>query len=839
MKTIRNLVALFVLCLASALAAQQKSLDAAQLQLALRKLNVLGSALYVAAHPDDENTALIAYLSNERLLRTGYLSMNRGDGGQNLLGNEKGELLGLIRTQELLAARRIDGGEQFFTRALDFGFSKNPQETMAIWGHDTILADVVWTIRRFQPDVIITRFPTTGEGGHGHHTASAILAVEAFKTAGDATKFPEQLKYVTTWQPKRLFFNRFSFGPQAIKPDDPSVAKSLHLDLGTFNPLLGRAYSEIAAEGRSMHKSQGFGAAERRGSILNYFDLLDGPPAKADLFEGIDQSWSRYAGGELAGKILQQASDSFDPKAPAKTLPLLLQAWEAMDRVGARPEWAPNVNPWIEVKRRDLAEAIRGCAGISIDVAAGDSAVVPGGEIPVSVTVLNRSDYPFILQTVASRYANPSKGVGRKLENNQPIKTDLTIKVPEDLPTSQPYWLRNPATKGTFVVADQQLIGLAENPPSIPLVVSLDDNQMHTILFTVPAVFRWTDAVLGERVRNLEVVPAVTANLGAHVYFFPEAQPKNVTVSLKNFGATDPVTVRLLVPSDWKIDPISVPVTFTAKGEEKRLMFAVTPPLKGESTGAITAEVELKSGKKLHEGVTNIDYPHIPAQRVFDGGGSKLIRVDVKKRGTHIGYVMGSGDEVPEALRQVGYDVTLLTDTDLERADLGKYDAVVTGVRAYNTRQILKTTNAKLLDYVKAGGTLVVQYSSTSPQPMLIPAPGPYPFKVTSDRVTVEEAPVTLLKPDHALFNVPNKIVSKDFDGWVQERGLYFTNAWDPQYETVMATNDPGEESKPGGELFARYGKGVYIYTSYAWFRQLPAGVPGAYKLFVNLVSAR
>lgn len=838
MKTIRNLVALFVLCLTGALTAQQKPLDAAQLQLALRKLNVLGSALYVAAHPDDENTALIAYLSNERLLRSGYLAMTRGDGGQNLLGNEKGELLGLIRTQELLAARRIDGGEQFFTRALDFGYSKSPQETMAIWGHDTILADVVWTIRRFQPDVIITRFPTTGEGGHGHHTASAILAVEAFKAAGDATKFPEQLRYVTAWQPKRLFFNRFSFGPQAIKPDDPSVVKSLHLDLGTFNPLLGRAYSEMAAEGRSMHKSQGFGAAERRGSILNYFDLLDGTPAQSDLFDGIDQSWSRYPGGELVGKVLQQASDTFDPKAPAKTLPLLLQAWEAMDRVGARPEWAPNVNPWIEVKRRELAEAIRGCAGISIDVAAGDSAVVPGGEIPVSVTVLNRSDYPFILQTVASRYANPSKGVGKKLGNNQPIKTDLTIKVPDDLPTSQPYWLRNPTTKGTFVVEDQPLIGLAENPPSIPIIVSLDDNQMHTILFTVPAVFRWTDAVLGERVRNVDVVPEVTANLGAPVYVFPEAQPKNVTVWLKNFGATEPVSVRLLVPSDWKVDPASVPLTFAAKGEEKRLTFSVTPP-KGETTGTITAEVELKSGKKLHASVTNIDYPHIPAQRVFGDASSKLVRIDVKKRGTHIGYVMGPGDDVPEGLRQVGYDVTLLTDADLDRGDFGKYDAIVTGVRAYNTRQILKTANAKLLDYAKAGGTLVVQYSSTQPQPMLIPAPGPYPFKVSSDRVTVEEAPVTLLKPDHPLFNLPNKIAPKDFDGWVQERGLYFTNEWDPQYETVMATNDPGEASKPGGELFARYGKGVYIYTSYAWFRQLPAGVPGAYKLFVNLVSAR
>src|SRR5258706_1038476 len=529
MNRFRIAAVLLFLSLASALTGQQKPLDAAQLQLVLRKLNVVGSALYVAAHPDDENTAVIGYLGNERLLRMGYLAMTRGDGGQNLLGDEKGELLGLIRTQELLAARRIDGGEQYFTRALDFGYSKSRQEQMAMWGHDRIVADVVWNIRRFQPDVVITRFPTTGEGGHGHHTASAILAVEAFKAAGDPTRFPEQLKYVRPWQPKRLVWNQFGSGFQAFKPGDPAVAQSTHLDVGTFNRFLGRAYTEIAAESRSQHKSQGFGAAERRGSLLNYFKPLHGDQATNDLLDGIDLTWSRYPGGELVGKVLQQALETFDPKEPAKTLPLLIQAWEAMDRVGARPDWAPNINPWIDVKRRELAEAIRGCAGIAIDVAASDSAVVPGGEIPVSVTVVNRSDYPFTLQPVASRYANPSRGVGKKLENNQPIKPDITIKLPEDFAISQPYWLANPPTKGTFVVNDQQLIGLPENPPSIPITVSLDDNQFHTIIFTVPAVFRATDAILGERVRNVDVVPEVTANLSAHVYVFPEAQPRPVS----------------------------------------------------------------------------------------------------------------------------------------------------------------------------------------------------------------------------------------------------------------------------------------------------------------------
>src|SRR3954469_24259584 len=464
---LRRTFALFVtLLIVPAALFAQKPLDAAQIQLALKKLTVVGSALYVAAHPDDENTALIAYLGNERLYRTGYLSMTRGDGGQNLLGDEKGELLGVIRTQELLAARRTDGSEQFFTRALDFGFSKGPDETLKIWNHDLALADVVWNIRRYQPDVVITRFPTTGEGGHGHHTSSAILAVEAFTAAGDPSKFPDQLKYVGVWQPKRLFWNRFTFQP--VKPDDPSVAKSLRIDIGAFNPLLGRSYTEVAAESRSMHKSQGFGAAERRGSFLNYFDQLAGDPAKADIFEGIDTSWSRYAGGEVVGKVLQEASDTFDPKNPAKTIPHLLQAYDLLDRLRAGGAWANT--PWVDVKMRDLQTAIRACAGISIDVAAGDSSVTAGSSIPVSVTVVNRSDYPFTLSMVASRYADPSKGVNAPLANNVPVKTDLSIKLPADFPMSQPYWLQNPPNEGSYVVNDQQLIGIPENPPAIPIV---------------------------------------------------------------------------------------------------------------------------------------------------------------------------------------------------------------------------------------------------------------------------------------------------------------------------------------------------------------------------------
>ena len=824
----RRLILVLSLILVPAAAHARTS---AELQLALRKLNVLGSALYVAAHPDDENTALLAWLANERLYRSGYLSVTRGDGGQNLIGDEKGELLGVIRTQELLAARRIDHAEQLFTRAIDFGYTKSPEETMRIWGADAALADVVWAIRKFQPDVIITRFPTTGEGGHGQHTASAILAEQAFAAAGDPSKFPEQLKDVGVWSPTRIFFNRFSFrGP--IDPNDPAVAKSLRVDLGTYNAQLGRAYTEIAAESRSQHKSQGFGSAERRGTILNYFDLRHGAPATKDIFEGIDTSWSRIPGGEKVGAILKQAADNFDPDKPSASLPLLLDAWDALIRLGTDP--AARRNAWFDAKRAELLEVIRDCAGIAIDVAAAESFVTNGAELPVSVTVVNRSDYPFRLSLVASPYANPNLAPGTRLENNKPVKTDLKLRAFE-YGTSQPYWLQKPIAGGMFTVDDATLIGTPENKPALPIFVTLEDDRMHTLTFTVPATFRRTDPVMGEQIRNVDVVPEVTANFGSGVYIFPDAKPRTATVWLRSFGATD-ATVRLIAPEGWKTEPASAAVKFAGKGDETRVAFTVTPPVK-DDTGTLVAEVALPSGKKITLGLTNIEYPHIPAQRVFGDSIAKLVRADIKRRGNRVGYIMGSGDDVPNILRQVGYEVTELSDVDLDRGDFAAYDAIVAGIRAYNTRKRLRLAHEKLMQYVDKGGTYVVQYNTTGDD-IAVAAPGPFPFKISRDRVSVEDAPVKLLAADHPLLTTPNKISAKDFEGWVQERGLYFTTDWDPRYTTVMATNDPGEPEKPGGQLFAKHGKGAFVYTGYAWWRQLPAGVPGAIRAFVNLVSA-
>jgi LmbE family N-acetylglucosaminyl deacetylase len=806
--------------------------DAAELQLSLRRLANVGGVLYIAAHPDDENTAMLAWLASEKLYRTGYLSVTRGDGGQNLIGDEKGALLGVIRTQELLAARRVDGAEQMFTRAIDFGFSKSAEETLRIWGRDEVLADVVWAIRKFQPDVIVTRFPPTAEAGHGQHAASALLAEEAFVAAGDATKFPEQLRYVAPWKAKRIYWNRFFRQP--MKPDDPVLANLLSIDLGTFNPLLGRAYTEIAAESRSLHKSQGFGSAERRGSLVNYLDLRGGEPVAADPFAGVETKWSRYAGGEKVGALLERAANEFKPDNPQASLRVLLQAHAALEQLRAHTSWSDLNRPWVERKRLDLLEAIRDTAGIAIDVSAADSAVTAGGELPVSVTVVNRSDHDFRLSMVASPYAQPSKAPGTRLENNTPVKTDITIRLPQNYELSQPYWLRKQPTHGLFNVTEQTLIGLPENPPAVPITVTLDDNEMNTLIFTVPAVYRRTDPVLGEQVREVSVVPAITANMASGVYLFPDSKPRPVTVVLRSFGATEG-DVRLVLPAGWKSEPPVMPVKFAGKGDEVRVPFNVTPAA-NETTAQLTIEV---SGGRT-SALTDIEYTHIPAQRLFNDIGARIVRVDVKRGGNHIGYIAGSGDEIPSVLRQVGYDVTLLTDADLDRGDFSQFDAVVTGVRAYNTRKRLKEAHEKLMQYVENGGTVVVQYNTgNGGDDLVVAAPGPYPFKISRDRVTVEEAPVKLLDPAHPLLTTPNRITAADFSGWVQERGLYFPNEWDPRYTTVLATADPGEPEKPGGELVARYGKGVFIYTAYAWWRQLPAGVPGAIRAFVNLVSAK
>src|SRR2546423_10055514 len=665
---------LFLLIASPALRAQQPApSDAAETELALRRLGVTGSVLYVGAHPDDENTALMAYLARERGVRTAYLSLTRGDGGQNLLGTEKGELLGLVRTQELLAARRIDGAEQFFTRAIDFRFSKSPGEALGIWGDDEVLSDVGWVIRRFRPDVIIMRFPTTGEGGHGHHTASAILAVEAFDAAADPARFPEQLKYVEVWKPKRLVWNSFNFRP-GEKPKDAD--KLLSVDVGAFNPLLGKSYTEIAAESRTMHKSQGQGTPARRGAALNYFAHIKGEPATKDLFDGVDLTWRRVRGGETVGQILSEASQKYDAANPQASLPLLMRAYAELTKMSASKTPA---DEWVFEKRERLGEVIRACAGLFIEATASEPYATPGAQVKITTTLVNRSDFPLRLVDLGLLGSGPTSA-NAELKNNQTVTQEITQTAPGDY--SQPYWLREEPGKGLFTVKDQTLIGAPENSPPLELLVSIAANNGGDALsFEVPVLYRWTDRVRGDLYRPVVVVPKVAVGVEDKVLIFPDRQPKQVRVTLKsNLAAATAGTLRLKLPAGWSASPAEVPAALKGKDDEFKATFNVTPP---SGAGAATLAAEFESGGKVFtRGVAEIDYPHIPRQTLFPLAEAKLVRVDLQRRGSRVAYVMGSAAEIPEALRQVGYDVTLLSDEDLDAADLSRFDAVVAGVRA-------------------------------------------------------------------------------------------------------------------------------------------------------------
>lgn len=840
MNSIFSVVALFLVFSSILRAQPAEVMNAAKLQNSLKKLNTLGSVLYVAAHPDDENTAFIAYCANERLFRTTYLSMTRGDGGQNIIGSEQSELLGIIRTQELLAARRTDGGEQMFTRALDFGYSKTPEETFKIWGKDRILADVVWAIRKMRPDVIVTRFPTTGEGGHGHHTASAILAGEAFAAAGDPNRFPEQLKYVKVWQPKRLLWNAWLPIIEARKANPASYPS---IDLSAYNPLLGKSATELAAESRSMHKSQGFGVSALRGETLNYFEFLAGDSAKGDIFSGVDMSWNRIKGGVEIGKLLDEASKKFQPENPAAILPILVKAYKVMNDV----QKSTSEDYWIPQKRKELLEVIRSCAGMWTEAIAqnqpqqGETGYsgVPGGTVRIAASIVNRSNNTVILKRVLFPFAGDSV-VNKELQRGKYQTITVTKTIPASMALSQPYWLQSAPEKGTFTVNDQTLIGLPENKPALEVsfVVAIAGEEM---TFTVPVLHRRTDRVLGELYRPFAVVPHVALNLGQRSFLFADSSGKEVSVLVQANTPKAVGTVRLRLPEGWKVTPEQVSFTLANKGDEMRSVFTVKPPQVSVNPDEfLTAEatVGTTSTVSVSKGMTTISYTHIPAQTIFSDAKARLVRVELRKTAKNIGYIDGASDDVAEYLKQAGFAVTLLSDDDIETGNLSRFDAIVSGIRVYNdnARPRLRQQYHRLMDYVAQGGTMIVQYQLSSG--LVTDSIGPYPFTISRDRVTEEDAAVKFLKANHPVLASPNVITAQDFDGWVQERGLYFANKWDDRYETLLSCNDAGEPEKKGGMLLARHGKGAFIYTGYAWFRQLPAGVPGAYRLFVNLLHA-
>lgn len=799
-------------------------MKAGEIKSTLKKADNLGTVLYLAAHPDDENTELIAYLANEMNVRTAYLSLTRGDGGQNLIGSEKGKFMGVLRTQELLGARSVDNGLQFFTRANDFGYSKTTKETLDMWGKDRVLADVVWVIRLLKPDVIINRFPEGGyDGAHGHHTASASLAKQAFKAAGNENRFTNQLEHVDPWQPKRVLFNTSYFfyrGSEKSMDSGGLVSENV----GKFNPLLGHSYVEMGALSSSHHKSQGFGDAPDRGGKLEFLKHVLGEKNNDGIMAGIDTDWTRIHNGQKVGKHLDKALQQFDPEAPQKIIPHLVKAYSALDKLES--------DHWEGIKKSQIKRLILAANGFWFDATASRDYGVPGSKVTVNTKLLQRNGFDMSIQEITYPFQE-AVAVNESLSRYQPFDHNKEIKIPKGTNFTHPYWLREPMiSQGMYQVKEQAYIGLPETPTPMEVTYTL---SVEGITFQVakPVRYRWEDRVEGERYNTFEIGPPVTISPQGKAKVFPNQSPKMVNLEVKARKKTIDGEVGLELPEDWQSEPQTQPITIDGKGEVKSLKFKVIPP-ENASKGEMKVYFKNENGKTSRDMVT-IQYDHIPTQRLFPKAKLNLIRENVDKNGDQIGYIMGTGDDVPTALRQLNYNVTMINEDNFGDQPLTDFDAIAIGVRAYNTKEWLKFRQDALMNYVKDGGTLVVQYNKDDN--LVTKDMGPYPFEIAYDRVTVEKAPVKFLKPDHPILNEPNDITQADFQGWVQERGLYFPGEWDDQYTPLLSSHDPGEAPKKGGMLFTEYGEGAFIYTGYAFFRQLPAGVPGAYKLFSNLVS--
>jgi LmbE family N-acetylglucosaminyl deacetylase len=818
----KKVLTLLLIIYYSAGFAQTKQMHTGEILHGLKRLNVVGNALYVAAHPDDENTLFITWLNKEKLVRTGYIAMTRGDGGQNLIGAEQGEYVGLLRTHELLGARSIDGGEQYFTRANDFGFTKTTDEALATWGKEQILADLVWRIRQFQPDVLINRFPPDARAGHGHHSASAVLSEEAYKAAADPNRFPEQLAYVKTWQVKRVVWNSYSPNFQNNQPEGSFIK----IPLGDYNSMLGKSYPEIAAEARSMHKSQGFGSAKTRNQRTDYALHKVGEPAQNDLFDGIDLSWKRIAGGQKIEELVNKAIQNYKTENPAASVPALMEIYDAIDKL--------EKNVWTDYKKQETKNLILACAGLWFEANPTDYSVSPNDKIKVNVNVVKRSNANIILQKINFKGLSKDSTMTSTLTYNTALNLPFEVQIPQNQPITQPYWLMEKFDKGFYKVDNQELRGLPMKPADLMCEYTFSIENK-TFNFETPLTFKFVEPSDGEIYRYFEVRPEVMVNIGERVYAFGDNQAKEVGVSLKAGKKDVKGSVTLDIPTGWKLEPASIDFELKDKNEEKKVFFKLTPPTNASEI-TLKAIAKTSSGT-YNRGITVVDYKHIPTLTLFPFAEAKALRIDLKKKGNRIGYISGAGDEVPAALQQIGYQVTQLTESELQK-DLAVYDAIIVGVRAYNTEDRLKFYQDKLMKYVENGGNMVVQYQTNAFFGGLkINNMGPHPFGIGRNRVTDETANIKFLKPEHPLLNAPNKISAKDFEGWTQERGLYFSDKWSDKYETIFAMKDGNETEQEGSLLYAKHGKGNYIFTGLAFFRQLPAGVPGAYRLFSNLIS--
>ncbi len=816
MTPLRAFLLILILFASSIKSQPSKIMDAAGIKLAIEKLNVLGSVLYVAAHPDDENTAALSYFSKGKKYRTGYLALTRGDGGQNLIGAEKGDLMGVIRTNELVEARKIDGAEQFFTRAIDFGYSKSPEETIQFWGKENILYDIVWVTRKFRPDVIVTRFPPGGWNTHGHHLASAMLAVEAFSLAADSTKFPDQLDRVDTWQAKRIVWDSWlPFGQNF----NGNLKDYVTADIGSYNKLMGMSYTEIAAESRSKHKSQGFGAQARRGSRTAYFKHLAGKKAESNLFDGIETGWNRLPFGEPALNLIDKLNQGFNSNNPSDSISDLLKLRKHLIQF--------RNNFWAVQKLKETDAIIQSCLGLWIEAISDDYSVAQGDSVNINFSLVSRSNANLKLIKIAFDQLY-IEDLDTTIKYNLDYQFERKIAVNHDTPLTQPHWL-NRYKKGWNFESSEDL-----TLPDINLLTAIFQFELDgkIIDFKTPVLYRWVDRVKGEKYRRLEVMPIVSQNFENDLYLTSDEEDLEVKLKVKSYKDNVSGKISLLTDAGWDAEPKYVLIELENKYDEQEVSFKIIKT-NGETQVFVKAVASVDN--LYSSSVKELQYDHIPYQSVIMPAETKIVSVNTAKVIDKIGYIMGAGDDIPDVLETLGYSVNILQADKLEQIDLSFYDVIITGIRSYNTETELKYANRYLLDFVKHGGRLIVQYNVSFG--LATNVIGPYSFRISHDRVTDEVSEVKILEPNHSLFNYPNRITMNDFSGWVQERGLYFADQWDDKYETLISWHDTDESPKLGGLLYTKYGEGEFIYTGISFFRQLPAGVPGAIRLFVNLIS--
>lgn len=817
----KKISALFFMLVFNASFAQQSGVTSSEVYLKLQKLKVLGSAMYIAAHPDDENTLLLTWLSKDQKVQTAYIAMTRGDGGQNLIGTEQGVNAGILRTQELLKARSVDGAQQFFTRAIDFGYTKTTDEALTTWGKQKVLADLVMRIRKFKPDVLITRFPPDERAGHGHHSASAVLAAEAFDAAANPAMFPEQLIEVSVWQPKRLVWNYYSRGFRNQAPEEGAF---IQVPLGNYNPIMGEAYTEIAAEARSMHKSQGFGSAKTRDGRSDYLLLVKGDKMEKSVFDGIDITWKRVKNGKSIEQLTDQLISTFDFVNPSKSVEQLIFLYKSISKL--------EQSHYKNIKLEEVQNLIEDCSGLWMEAIASNQFVSQNDSINVFFQTNNRTEIPVIFKDI--KLLNSTFTINKKLNINELFEVNKTLFISKDYPITQPYWLIEKSEKGFYKVANEELVGAPFQPPAVEVNFTYEINNQ-AFNFKKPIIYKYVEPSIGEIYQPFIVRPEISVNFKESVFTFTNDQPKKVTLVLKSSKNNTKGTVSINLPPTWSIEPKSQSFEIAKKNGETSVNFKLFPPKNSEEVELIP-QVQI-GGDSYNRAIEFIDYKHIPFTTTFPVASAKAIYFDLKTKGTTIGYIKGAGDEVPLALQTMGYTVIELNATNFDII-LPTLNTIVVGVRAYNTEDWLPNQQSKLMSFVEKGGALITQYQTSAFYGKIkADEMGPFPFKVGRERVTNEDSDVQFVDATHPLLNHPNKISKNDFEGWIQERGLYFAESWSSNYTTLLKMKDKGESELEGSLLYSPYGKGHFIFTGLSFFRQLPVGVPGAYRLFANLVS--